>query len=323
MIVNPFIILFLVLSALIPITIWGYLFSYFDSWELNRKRFLYWILAWVVSVFPVLYLGDFIDNFWVNFLNIFAQVYNLEKFSQIIFLISSLVSFILLISVIPFLLNFASKNKKEFSIILKNTILLSFFMVIIAFIFYFLKKFFGNIESFRSLVNEYPSFWKIAFNSLSLVIFYYIIIWLIEELSKFFSFNYSKNFSIISVKEWVLFWIFTALWFAFFENILYFHTILKNYSIWKEFLWVYFSRNLFSVFLHIICSSIFSYFFSYAYLNFYSKFKYIKLLFIWFFLSVLLHSLFDIFLTLNFTFVVFLYFIWGYFYLSYIFYSRD
>jgi hypothetical protein len=323
MITNPIIIIFLLFSALIPIVIWGYLFSYFDAGEFNRKRFFYWILAWIVSVFPVLYLWDIIDNFSLGFLNIFKNVYNLNNFSWVLWLFISLFSFIILISIIPFFINIFGKNKSEVLVLLKNTVIFLFFMLIVSLIFYFLKEIFWNISFSNTSLSTYPNFWSIAFNSASLVIFYYLIIWLIEEVSKFFSFNYSKNFKIVQVKQWVLFAIFTALWFAFFENILYFHTMIKNYSIGKEFLWVYFSRNLFSVFLHIICSSIFAYYFWLAYLKYYNKLKYIQILFIWFILSVFFHSIFDIFLTFDMTFIIFLYFIGWYFYLSYIFYSRD
>jgi hypothetical protein len=192
-------------------------------------------------------------------------------------------------------------------------------MIFISVIFYFLKSFLGW---FKTSLTNFPEFWKIVFNSFYLVIFYYLIIWLLEELSKFFSFNFSKNFQIVSPREWVLFAIFTALGFSFLENILYFHTLFQSYWIWKQFLAVYFSRNLFSVFLHIICSSIFAYFFSLAYLKRDNTFKYIKLLFWGFVLSVFFHSIFDIFLTFDFTFIIFLYFIWWYFYISSIFYRE-
>lgn len=319
MISKIFTIIFLCFSALIPILLWWYLFSYFDWKEFNRKRFFYWILAWVISVFPVLYLWDLIESTWINFLNIFKNVYLLKDFSWVISIFISILLLLLLFSFVPFLINFAKKSKEDFMNLFKNLIIFSGFAFIFALIFFVLK---WILWSYETELQTYPEFWKIVFNSFYLVIFYYIIIWLLEELSKFFSFNYSKNFQIISPKEWVLFAIFTALWFAFLENILYFHTLSQNYWIWKQFLAVYFSRNLFSVFLHIICSSIFAYFFSLAYLKRDNTFKYIKLLFFGFILSVLFHSMFDIFLTFDLTFIIFLYFIWWYFYISSIFY-RD
>lgn len=322
MINNIFILFFVVLSALIPILLWGYLFSYFDNREFNRKRFFYWIFAGWVSVFPILYLWDFLDKFSLDFFNIFKNSYLLENFSGTFKLYSSLVFFLVLISIIPLIVNAFRKTKEDFKVILKNTLLFLLYLFIIAFIFYFLKQIFDIFSFFQKNIDSHPNFWEIAFNSLWLVIIYYLIIWLIEELSKFFSFNYSKNFLIKSPEEWVLFAIFTALGFAFLENILYFNSIMQNYSFWKEFLWVYFSRNLFSVFLHVICSSVFAYFFSIWYLKYFKTFKYVKILLIWFLLSTFLHSLFDIFLTLNMTLIVFIYLIWWYFYLSYIFYSN-
>lgn len=317
-----FSLIFVIFIALIPILIWGYLFSYLDNREFNRKNFSYWILAWFLSVFPVLYLWDFIEKSWFDFLNIFSKAYNLSDFNNTILLFISLFSFLIFVSILPLFLNIFKKDKEEFKIILKNTLIFIISLFIISIIFLLIKKIFWRVPYFSNWVKDYPEFWKIIFNSVLLVVIYYLIIGLLEELSKFLSFNYAKTKIIWSVKEWVLFSIFVALWFAFIENILYLKTIYQNYSIWKEFFSVYISRNLFSVFLHIIASSIFSYFFSKAYLSSKKFSEYFKLILFWFILSVFVHAVFNISLTLDFTLITILYLFWGYFYISYIFYSK-
>lgn len=319
---NIFVIILLVFSALIPIMIWGYLFSYFDWNDFNRKRFFLWIFAWSISVFPVLYLWDIIDELWLNVLNIFQKVYDINNFLDIWNIFISLFLILILLSLTPFLINLSKMSKNTFNLILKNFLIFTLFLVWFSVLFFLIKYFFSIFSTFDFEISTYPEFWKIAFNSFLLVIFYYLLIWFLEELSKFLSFNNSKNFLITSPKQWVLFAIFTALWFAFLENILYFYSMFQNYSFWKEFLWVYFSRNIFSVFMHVICSSLFAYFFSVWYLKFTSNFKYIKMLFLGAFLAIFFHSIFDIFLTLDFTAIIFLYLIWWYFYISYIFYKQ-
>lgn len=319
---NIFVIILLIFSALIPIMIWGYLFSYFDWNEFNRKRFFLWIFAWAISVFPVLYLWDIIDELWLNILNVFQKVYDISSFFDVWNIFMSLFLILILLSLAPFFVNLSKISKNALSLILKNFLVFTLFLVWFSFLFFIIKYFFSIFSTFNFEIDTYPEFWKIAFNSFLLVIFYYLLIWFLEELSKFLSFSNSKNFSITSPKEWVLFAIFTALWFAFLENILYFYSMFQNYSFWKEFLWVYFSRNIFSVFMHVICSSLFAYFFSVWYLKFSSNFKYIKMLFLGSILAIFFHSIFDIFLTLDFTIIIFLYLIWWYFYISYIFYKQ-
>lgn len=66
--------------TLIPIVLWGYLFSYFDDSELNRKRFLVGIFAGGISVTPVLYLQDVISHTNFSFLNVFSSVASLQNF---------------------------------------------------------------------------------------------------------------------------------------------------------------------------------------------------------------------------------------------------
>lgn len=310
--------------TLIPIVLWGYLFSYFDDSELNRKRFFVGIFAGGISVTPVLYLQDFISQTNFTYLNIFSSIASLQSFWDIFWIFFSFFSVLFLLSAIPFFVFSSFENYREkLKKFAKNYWVFSLYMIGIGILFYLFWNIFDRLSIFNKSYEFWLTFWDVAFNSFKLVVFYYMIIAILEELSKFFSFQYSKIFSIISVKQSILYAIFVALWFAFFENILYFKKLYELHGFWKDLVAVYFSRNLFSVILHVLCSSVLAYYFSTVYLKYKATFnlEFIKILFIGFVLAIFLHGLFDIFLTFWLTFFVVIYLIGAYFYLSYLFYK--
>lgn len=319
-----FTLIILFFITFIPIVLWGYLFSYFDDSELNKKRFLVWILAGSISVIPVLYLQDFISSTNFLYLNIFSSVAEMKNFWDIFSVFLSLFSVLFFISIIPFLIflwfSDISNKLKNFW---KNYLIFTLYLVCTGLWLYILGLFFDQFDMFDTSYNFGLSFWDVLFNSFKLIVFYYIIIAILEELSKFFCFHYSPLFSVMSIRQSILYAIFVALWFAFFENILYFQKLYELHGFGKDLISVYFSRNIFSVVLHVLCSSILAYYFSSVYLKFKTKIniEFIKILFVWFFFAVLLHWLFDIFLTFNIIFFIFIYLIWAYLYLTYIFYK--
>lgn len=320
MIWDLFLIILITIIAFIPISLWGYFFGYIDNNNFNKKRFFLGILAWWISVFPVLYLWDIIDSFSLDVLNIFQSVYDFSLLE--VFL--SFLSLFLIFSIIPFFFFYSPPYSiKKFEIFIKRFLLFFLYFIIISLWFYLVNFLFNKFNLFSWDIDFTVSFWNIVFNSLKLIVFYYFIIWIIEEVSKFLFFSYDKNFLISKPKDWVIYAIFIALWFAFVENILYFQSLYENYWFWKELISTYFLRNIFSVFLHILCSWIFAYYFSIIYLKFREDYnlEFIKTLFIWFFLSFFFHAIFDIMLSFNMMFFVFLYIIWWYFYLTYIFYK--
>ena len=202
-------------------------------------------------------------------------------------------------------------------------------------IFYFLsqiKGFISSLEFWFSLslfidfqIQNSSSFWWIIFDTFRLIIFYYLIVSFIEEASKHFNFLQSSIFSLENVKSWVENAIFVALWFSFVENILYLYNFYEKF--WLNF-WlvkIYFFRSIFSVIVHVLCSSIVAFYFSNAYISYKEKwliFPYFKIFFFGFFFAVLLHLIFDISIVFGINIVLFLYFIWWYLYVSSIFYKE-
>ena len=195
MFLNIFLFILLFLISLIPIVWWGYLFTYFDDSEFNRNRFFVWILAWIISVFPILYLWDFFQKTNISFLNPFYYMHSFDGFLSIFPLLWAFFWILFILSIIPFLIFNIKYLKQNYLVFLKNYWLFWWFLVLFWIFVYILNSFFWFFSNLDFSFNSNVYFLDIAFNSLKLVIFYYLMVWILEELSKYFSFNYSKYFS--------------------------------------------------------------------------------------------------------------------------------
>lgn len=318
------IFLYILLAAItfFPIVIWAYSFTYIDNSPINKKRFFLWILWWWLAVFPILNMDKIVKIFDIEYLNIFYYASELKTFFSSIQFWISLGLFLLFIVLFSFLLWWFIKNKLDiFKIYLKNILVFLVFIIFSVLLLFFIGLFLKNIN-FN--IDNPVLFWNIVFDTLKLIVFYYFIIAFIEEASKHFNFLQSDVFKIKSIKDWVLYSIFIALWFSFIENILYLYNYYQAYWLNWELLKIYFFRSTFSVVLHILASSIVAYYFSKALILYRNKdlsFPYLKIFLFWLSLSIIIHMFFDIFLTLGFSFIIFLYFIGWYLYVSSIFYK--
>jgi RsiW-degrading membrane proteinase PrsW (M82 family) len=93
---------------------------------------------------------------------------------------------------------------------------------------------------------------------------------------------------------------------------LYLYNYYQNYGMTGELLKIYFFRSTFSVIVHVLSSSIVAYYFSKGLLQYKQKelsFPYLKIFLFGLFVSIVLHMIFDVALTLGFSFIMFLYFI--------------
>jgi hypothetical protein len=318
-----FIYVILALLSLFPIIIWAYSFSFIDNNPLNRKRFLIWMLAWIFSVFPILYMEKIVSFSNFEYLNVFYFVYQIKDlFSSLEFSLS-LSLFLLIIILASFVLWwFIWKKLALVKIYLKNFLVFLFFIFILGIFLFITNSFLLNLDfPISSSIN----FWNIVFDTFRLIIFYYLIVAFIEEAAKHFNFLQSSVLYIKSVKDWVLYAIFVALWFSFIENLLYLWNYYENYGTTYELLKLYFFRSAFSVIVHILSSSIIAYYFSKALILYRNKdlsFSYLKIFCFGLVLSILLHLIFDISLSLGFISIIFIYFVGGYLYVSSIFYKE-
>jgi len=315
-------IILIVFISLFPIVIWAYIFSYIDNSILNKKRFLVWIIWWALSVFPILYMDKIISFTNFDYLNIFQFIHNIWGLFSVVQLIISLSIFLFFLVSISFLLwSFSHKFKEIILIYLKNILV---FLVLIVWL-WVLTYLFNRFIPFNFPTDKSIWFWKIIFDSFKLIIFYYLLVAFIEESSKHFNFLQSSVLYIKNIKTWVLYAIFVALWFSLVENVLYLYNIYIAQWLWTELLSTYFFRSVFSVMVHILTSSVVAYYFSRALILYRSKelsFPYLKIFLTWLIASIFLHLVFDVALTLWFSFVIILYFLGGYLYVSSIFYRE-
>jgi len=325
MISKAIIYLCLTLISLFPMVIWAYIFSYIDENPINKKRFIIGLFWWWLSVFPILYMDKILEYLNIGYLNIFNFISKISNILSSIEFSFSLILFFLLLVSITFIFWFpVHLFKKIFKIYFKNIIIFIFFIVLLSF-FVFLLNFVVSWFDFIVPYENTVYFWSIIFNTFKLIIFYYLLVAFIEETSKHFNFLQSSYIEINSIKSWVLYAIFVALGFSLIENVLYLYNYYSLYWVWVWLLKIYFLRSMFSVIVHILCSSIVAYYFSKAYLLYKDKilsYPYVKIFFTWVFISIVLHLIFDVSLTLWFSLIMFIYFIWWYLYVSSIFYSE-
>lgn len=323
MIFDIIIFILLVLISFFPIVLWAYIFSYIDNNPLNKKRFIVWIVWWVLSVVPILYLDKFLDIFDFKILNIFYYVSNIKwLFSSFEFWISLSLFLLFLVFFSLLIWWFFNKFWKVSKVYFKNILV---FLIFILFLTLWVYLFSVLFSSINLVISDPVYFWDIVFNSFKLIVFYYLLVAFIEETSKHFNFLQSSVLYIDTVKNWVLYSIFVALWFSLIENILYLHSYYSTYWLTWELAKIYFFRSIFSVIVHVLSSSVVAYYFSRALLLYREKdfsLSYLKIFFYWLFISIILHLFFDVALTLWFSIVIFLYFIGWYLYVSSIFYME-
>ena len=323
MLENIFIYITLALISFFPIVVWAYIFSYIDDNPLNKKRFFLGVVWWALAVVPILHMDKILDIINFKYLNIFYFASQIKWFLTSLEFWLSMSLFLLVIVLFSFLFGwFTSKIKDIFKVYMKNIVVFLFFILLLSLVVFILNIIFSQ---FDFIVSDSIAFWDIIFNSLKLIIFYYLIIAFIEESSKHFNFLQSSVLNIKSIKDWVLYAIFIALWFSLVENMLYLYNYYITYWINSELLKIYFFRSLFSVIVHILSSSVVAYYFSKALLLYRDKdlsIPYLKIFSYWILISILLHLVFDVALTLGFSLIMFIYFIWWYLYVSSIFYKE-
>lgn len=324
MLQTTIIFIILALISFFPIVIWAYIFSYIDDNPINKKRFFVGILGWALSVFPILYMDKILEFLNFKYLNIFYFVSQVKSLVSSFEFWVSMSLFILLLATFSFIFwgGMINKFSEIIKIYLKNILVFFVFILFLSLIVFWLNFLLQGIDL---NISESIVFWDIVFNSLRLIVFYYLIVAFIEESSKHFNFLQSSVLSIKTIKDGVLYAIFVALWFSLVENMLYLYNYYLEVWISRELVSMYFLRSIFSVIVHVLSSSVVAYYFSKALILYRTNdlsFPYLKIFSFWLLVSILLHLFFDVALTLGFTFVLFLYFIWGYLYVSSIFYKE-
>lgn len=312
------ILLVISLITLLPIIIWAYIFSYIDWDRLNKQRFIVGILAWIISVLPIIYFEQIFSFLNLSFILKIFQNFNLMWYFSLVVLFFV---FILIFSYLYSLL-----FKKSFKIIWKY--ITSSFLIFV--VFTILSSFFLYILDYLNIFT-YFSVWKFdiifswaSITSFRLVLFYYLFIALIEELSKHTNFLWTSLNYINNIQKWVLYAFFVTLGFVFLENILYIYNVYLSTGFSTSFYFVYFTRSVFSLMLHIFCSALLTYYFARAYFKYWKiiSIGFIKSLLIWILFAVFWHAFFDLSLEFWWTYMMLIYFLFWYFYITSIFYKQ-
>ncbi len=311
-------LIFIIFLCFLPIVIWAYIFSYIDWNKLNKNRFLLWIFSWIISVLPIIFYSKIFE--FLNFSNL-TNIFSSFSFYYYILFIGT---FFISIFLLNLFFSFFTLNKffEKIIILLKSLLLFSIVSIILITITYFLEYLW--IFSHFLLPESNISFSWSNLSSFRLVLFYYLFISIVEEFAKYMWFISSSLFSVDNVRKAVLYSIFVTLWFVLVENILYLYALIFSNSSYSEVIKIYFFRFIFSLMVHILCSSLLIYNFSRAYFK-YKKFFYfnfLKLFFMWFIFSIFSHSIFDILMSYGWSFMIVIYFIISYFYLTAIFYKE-
>ncbi|MDD2907948.1 MAG: PrsW family glutamic-type intramembrane protease [Candidatus Gracilibacteria bacterium] len=324
MLESIFIYLLLFFISFFPIVIWAYSFSFIDDNPLNKKRFMVGVLGGILSVIPILHIDKIMKFLNLDYLNVFYFASKIKDLLTSFEFGVSLSLFLFLVVIFSFFLGGFFKHKSSiFRIYLKNIVSFLFFILVLSLGLLLVSFLLQRVDF--SIENPI-SFGNVIFDTFKLVIFYYVIVAFIEEASKHFNFLQSSVFYIKSVKDGVLYAIFVALGFSFIENMLYLYNYYLSSGLSFELIKLYFFRSAFSVMVHILSSSVLAYYFSKALILYRGKdlsFPYLKIFSFGLLMSIILHLIFDVALTLGFVFIIFIYFIGGYLYVSSIFYKED
>ncbi len=194
----------------------------------------------------------------------------------------------------------------------------------------YLWQFFPWINAFvytNSFADDFVGFSNLATIPVN-VLLTFMVVGLIEETAKFLAVKTVPNKKICSVTDSIEFFIIVALGFAFAENIIYFYNIMNIHGT-GEILMPFVFRSLFSTFAHVLFSGVLGYFYGEAVLakpilnetynrrrwtvlRVFSKLIGYKkeilfhheMLVEGFFWAIVLHSSFNIFLEMNWTFMI-------------------
>ncbi len=315
MLQNSIILLFTWLILLLPLVFWMYIFvTFFESW-VSRKQFIFGIGAGMISSFPLVY-GD-VYVFWDILKNIFFSFSVLSSsffWGQLFWYLSM---FFLIIWGTIFVLSYIFQNNKKLFFKVQG---ISFFSFLILLIFWIGSMIFFDSFLGESIWEKSVGFWDMTFISLGAIIWYYIIISLLEEGSKYISsLSLSGKGEYFQVfQKYICLNACIALGFAFFENILYTHSFLLQEGISYSLVQIVFFRSIFSIIIHLVASMLFAMGIWYLLDLSTTLYKALSSFLFLIFLGIGSHVFFDTSLTFDFIGFIFLYIIVIYFILSYL-----
>jgi len=303
---------------LLPLVFWLYIFTQFSYYPWQRFQFFGGIMSGIII--SVLLVGD---NYFpgINiFYNLFEKLTYIQStyFWENVFIILAMVFlfFWILFFILQILFKKNISSYKKYSI--------SYIAAVVCIFLSLASIKLTHIILWDTGSQVIVRFQNLVFYTFASITWYYIIIALIEETTKFIAglWFYADKKS-IALQQLFCISISVALWFSFCENILYVIYYIAWNGIDSSMLSLSFFRSIFAVNLHIFASILMVFSFSFVLLSQKIKMFKILLFFILSILAILSHSVYDLALTFGYPLVMFLYIIGIYLFVSYIFFRES
>lgn len=312
-------LLTLALTLIIPSLIWGYVFSYQEEWHISKEKFFLWIVSWGFSVIAVLLINKLLLSQNLILINPFISLHgeNIPGLGSSTSLYLSTFG-VAIVSILLSILLFKRKVVNNYKSIVWFNTNLAISLLIIFFSIVFISVFFIFFPHLNVEITSWVKFNSLIYWSIKLVIFYYVIVAIIEEVSKYLSFLWSMYSSKENKKRLITYTIVVAIWFAVIENIIYTHNIYKSAWFSSDLVSTIFLRSVFSISSHILFSTVISYFYMKSEKWLEICINTVK----WILIAIWLHVLYDVWLSTNsLVWIPFIYLIWTYLFITHIYYS--
>ena len=320
-----FSIIWLLIISSIPIVLWGYLFAYMDNRPLSKTRFISGIWGWLLALLPIWYFSRQLPSgisWYEGLTRVLEGTGMLQSTVYVFFFLLVLVCILWGLSYLFGLIFYKARAYMAWYI--KSIVILAICGWLISGLWYISSLAFLFFPDWNRAMS-----WEVTTPlvlSLQWLFLYYLVVGIMEEAAKHFNMIPVLSSPEILKKNIVLYAIFVALGFSWIENMIYAYSYILHHGMDQWFLTNFLYRSIFSVMVHVFASSVIAYYFAAAIAG-YKKNKnilsYLKIFLFWFVCGILLHSWFDISLTLWWWIFIVIYFIAGYLYLTSILYREE
>ncbi len=300
-------ICFLLLSGIIlcmPVVIWSYLATEYPEIPLSRKYFFLWVFIGALTTLPFVLWGD-IWVFWYFLENIFYS----QNIGDSTWFFCYISAFMTLLWLGIYIISLIFQRSKSF-FIFHSWMWVMIVIVFVSMIAFLFHRFFPLQDTGMNVW-----FGKLAFSTLGGIFVYYLTVAFLEEAVKHLGSASIFPLRVISqYKSSILLGMSVALGFAFFENILYVFSHIRDSWINLELLLLVLFRSLFTLSLHIFATGIFlsAFFIILHNSGVYSLWKKYMLFFFLALAGIGAHMFFDIFIVFSLSFLLFFYLIFLY-----------
>lgn len=232
------------MTALFPIALWGYAFSYLDADHFNARRFALGIFTGAAAVFPIAFMPDVSSAFpWFG--NVFAAIADRVSVLSVTGTFSVFVSAVAFVTLAAAFVVRSSGMFDDYRPLARSLLAVALAVPFFALVFLVL----GDSVSVAPEVHMAGATLA-GFSSLVLA---YLVVASVEEGGKHLGLYGTGSFAEIAEKG-VLYAAFVALGFAFAENVLYLTSLLRSDAAFSTVFSTWFSRSVFSVGVHTLCS---------------------------------------------------------------------